>query len=46
MFSTAGGSEAFDWGLWRYYLYSEPQFSHEDAKNVWRFIVDQLSECL
>jgi hypothetical protein len=30
----------------RYYLNGEPVFSLEDAKSAWRFIVDQMPECL
>jgi hypothetical protein len=46
MFSTAGGSSILDWGLWQYYLHSEPEFTFADATNVWRFIVDQMRPCL
>lgn len=46
MFSIAGGSNPLDWGLWQYYLHSEPRFTHDDAKNAWRFVVDQMPECL
>jgi hypothetical protein len=46
MYSRAGGSEALDWGLVRYYLHSEPRFTHEDAKNVWRFVVTEIPGCL
>ncbi len=46
MFSTAGGSNVLDPGLWQYYLHSEPEFTYEDAKNVWRFIVNQMRDCL
>ncbi len=44
--SPSPGSNPLDWGLWQYYLHSEPQFTHYDAKNAWRFVVDQMSECL
>ena len=50
MFSNAGWQAGqlnpVDPGLWQYYLHSEPEFTHEDAKNVWRFIVDQIRPCL
>ncbi len=46
MFSTAGGSKILDPGLWQYYLRSEPELTYEDAKNVWRFIVNQMRGCL
>ena len=36
----------WDWGLFNYYLDSEPHFTLDDAKNVWRFLVDQLPYCL
>jgi hypothetical protein len=36
----------FDWGLFRYYLDSEPTFTLDDAKNAWRFLVTQLAACL
>jgi hypothetical protein len=35
-----------DWGLARYYLNSEPTFTLDDAKNVWRFLITQLAACL
>jgi hypothetical protein len=35
-----------DWGSLSFYWNSEPHFSLEDAKNTWRFIVDQLTPCL
>lgn len=34
------------WGLFRFYLSDEPEFSFKDAKNVWRFLVTELSRCL
>lgn len=36
----------FDWELLKYYYQSEPEFTLEDGKNAWRFIVDQLACCL
>jgi hypothetical protein len=42
MFSLGGGNAVLDVGLLRYYLRSEPHFSFEDEKNVWRFVVHQL----
>jgi hypothetical protein len=36
----------WDWGLFRYYLDSEPTFTLDDAKNVWRFLIGQLPACL
>ena len=33
-------------GLWEFYLHSEPEFTDADARNVWRFIVDQMRACL
>jgi hypothetical protein len=32
--------------LWGYYRDSEPRFSLDDAKNCWRFLVDQMPHCL
>jgi hypothetical protein len=37
---------SFDIGLANYLWASEPEFTSEDAKNSWRFIVDQLPEVL
>lgn len=45
MFS-AEFNNILDWGLLEYYLHSEPEFSYDDAKNVWRFIVNQMRDCL
>ncbi|NOH02901.1 MAG: hypothetical protein HND47_13540 [Chloroflexi bacterium] len=36
----------WDPGLVKYYYQSEPEFTLNDAKNVWRFILDQLGCCL
>ncbi|MCB0666906.1 MAG: hypothetical protein KDC80_13820, partial [Saprospiraceae bacterium] len=36
----------FDWGNFSLYYESEPFFTLEDGKNAWRFIVDQLPECI
>ena len=46
MFSKADGSNILDLGLWQYYLHAEPEFTDQDARNVWRFIVDQMRPCL
>jgi hypothetical protein len=35
-----------DWGLFRYYLDNEPSFTLQDAKNVWRFLVVEMVDCL
>jgi hypothetical protein len=45
MYAKAANS-ILDPGLLQYYLHAEPEFSWEDAKNVWRFIVDQMRPCL
>jgi hypothetical protein len=45
MFQLAANS-IFDWGLFKYYYQSEPEFTLEDGKNAWRFIADQLACCL
>jgi hypothetical protein len=42
MFSLGAGNSILDWGLFSYYLRSEPHFTASDKRNVWRFIVDQL----
>jgi hypothetical protein len=34
------------WGLFRYYLHNEPEFTLDDAKNTWRFLVQEMSHCL
>jgi hypothetical protein len=35
------------WGTpWGFYRDSEPRFSLDDAKNCWRFLVDQMPHCL
>ena len=39
-------SSIFDWGLFKFYYQSEPEFTLEDGKNAWRFIVNQLCCCL
>ncbi|MGW2050901.1 hypothetical protein ACWCPF_37890 [Streptomyces sp. NPDC001858] len=36
----------WDWGLFNYYLDNEPSFSLDDAKNVWRFLVTNMVQCL
>lgn len=36
----------WDVGLLKYYYQSEPEFTLEDGKNAWRFIVDQLACCM
>ena len=41
-----GANSTLSWGLFNYYLDSEPRFTLEDAKNCWRFIVDQMAQCL
>jgi hypothetical protein len=41
------GLEMFTWGtLWGYYRDNQPRFTLDDAKNSWRFIVDQMPHCL
>ncbi|MEX0626412.1 MAG: hypothetical protein WD402_07700, partial [Chloroflexota bacterium] len=35
-----------DWGLANYYLESQPHFTSDDARNAWRFIVNQMPQCL
>jgi hypothetical protein len=37
---------AADWGLFRYYFSAEPNFTLDDGKNVWRFLVSELAVCL
>jgi hypothetical protein len=34
------------WGLFRYYFDDEPSFTLADAKNVWRFLVQEMVSCL
>jgi hypothetical protein len=36
----------FDWGELDYLLDGEPNFTLDDGKNAWRFIVSELSQCL
>lgn len=35
-----------DWGLFRFYLDSEPSSTISNAKNVWRFLVAEMVSCL
>jgi hypothetical protein len=42
MFSLAAGNHVLDIGMFRFYLDSEPDFSFEDRKNMWRFIINKL----
>jgi hypothetical protein len=35
-----------DWGELNYLLDGEPNFTLDDGKNAWRFIVSQLAQCL
>ena len=46
MWRPGVGLSYLDWGLFSYYLDREPHFTLKDAKNTWRFIVDQLEVCL
>jgi hypothetical protein len=39
-------TEFWDEGLFNYYWSDEPRFTLENAKNTWRFIVDQMEHCL
>jgi hypothetical protein len=34
------------WGLWRYGFEREPNFTLDDARNTWRFLVSGLRMCL
>lgn len=36
----------FDWGELEYLIDGEPNFTLDDGKNAWRFIVSQLAQCL
>lgn len=36
----------YSWGLLKYFLQSEPEFTLEDGKNAWRFIVAEMYPCL
>lgn len=45
MFQLQATSMLSPW-LVKYYYQSEPEFTLNDAKNVWRFILDQLGCCL
>ena len=40
------GLNLLDWGLFKFYYQSEPEFTLSDGKNVWRFIVNQMPCCL
>jgi len=42
----AGLSYWDSWLPWQFYLDNEPNFSHSDAKNVWRFLVAEMAICL
>lgn len=44
--ADAAGLGFFDWGNLSLYWESEPHFSLEDGRNAWRFIVNQLADCL
>jgi hypothetical protein len=44
--AKAGVVSTFDIGLANYLWTTEPEFTLEDAKNSWRFIVDRLPEML
>jgi hypothetical protein len=48
MYTKAEGANLnmFDWNLFKFYYQREPEFTLADGKNIWRFIVDQLSCCL
>jgi hypothetical protein len=43
---TAKSNSFVDPGLVSFYWESESHFTLEDGKNAWRFIVDQLTECI
>jgi hypothetical protein len=45
MWRPGVGLEWYDWGLFTYYLESDPHFTLNDAKNSWRFLADQLTHC-
>jgi len=45
MFQLAANT-VWDVGLLKYYYQDEPEFTLDDAKNAWRFIVDQMACCL
>jgi hypothetical protein len=36
----------FDWGELNYLIDGEPNFTLDDGKNAWRFIVAELAQCL
>lgn len=46
MFSNADGNSILDIGLLNYYMRSEPDFSFDDKKNMWTFIVKTLGSQL
>ena len=48
MYTKADGAglSFFDWGMLHFYWQSEPNFSLEDGKNAWRFIVAQMRTCI
>jgi len=39
-------STLLSWETLNFYYNSEPEFTLEDGKNAWRFILNQLSKCL
>lgn len=41
------GLSYFSFGIFlHYYLSNEPSFSLKDAKNIWRFLLTEMSDCL
>ena len=48
MFTIAEGqgTSLLDAGVFGYYLESEPEFTLKDARNSWRFIADEMRDCI